>query len=74
MATSTDAFHNFGTLQISILVEIPLLPWCYTPWMGKLTNDVFLMYLGFNTMLEEKDRSSLSASIYFNMGEVDLRS
>ena len=43
--------------------------------MGKLTNDVFLLYGAFHKFLGEEERSTISASIYyFNMGEVDLTS
>ena len=45
----------------------------YTPYMGKLTNDVFLLYASYFKFLGEEERSTISASIYyFNMGEVDL--
>lgn len=76
VATSADAFSQFwNASKYPFSRNTSSAAVSYTPWMGKLTNDVFLMYLGFNTMLGEEDRSSLSASIYyFNMGEVDLRS
>ncbi len=45
----------------------------YTPYMGKLTNDVFLLYATYYKFLGEEDRSTISASVYyFNMGEVNL--
>lgn len=45
----------------------------YTPYMGKLTNDVFLLYGSYYRFLGEEERSTISASIYyFNMGAVDL--
>ena len=76
VATSADAFSQFwNASKFPFSRNTSSAAVSYTPWMGKLTNDVFLLYLGFNTMLGEEDRSSLSASIYyFNMGEVDLRS
>ncbi|GAB1357350.1 type IX secretion system outer membrane channel protein PorV [Cloacibacterium normanense] len=76
VATSADAFSQFwNASKYPFSRNTSSAAVSYTPWMGKITNDVFLMYLGFNTMLGEEDRSSLSASIYyFNMGEVDLRS
>lgn len=47
----------------------------YTPYLGKLTNDVFLVYGSYFRFLGDEERSTISASIYyFNMGEVDLRS
>jgi hypothetical protein len=43
--------------------------------MGKLTNDVFLLYAAFHKFLGQEERSTISASIYyFNMGEVNLTS
>ncbi len=74
VATSADAFSQFwNASKFPFSRNTSSAAVSYTPWMGKLTNDVFLLYLGFNTMLGEEDRSSLSASIYyFNMGEVDL--
>ena len=74
VATSADAFSQFwNASKFPFSRNTSSAAVSYTPWMGKLTNDVFLMYLGFNTMLGEEDRSSLSASIYyFNMGSVDL--
>lgn len=46
----------------------------YTPYLGKLTNDVFLLYGSYFTFIGQEERSTVSASLYyFNMGEVDLR-
>lgn len=46
----------------------------YTPYLGKLTNDVFLLYGSYFKFIGQEERSTISASIYyFNMGEVDLR-
>jgi len=74
VATSSDAFsqfwnaakYPFSRTSSSIGVN-------YTPYMGKLTNDVFLLYGGFHTFLGDNERSTLSASIYyFNMGSVNI--
>lgn len=74
VATSPDAFsqfwnaakYPFSTTSSSIGVN-------YTPYMGKLTNDVFLLYGAFHTFLGDDERSTLSASLYyFNMGSVDI--
>ena len=47
----------------------------YTPYLGKLTNDVFLVYGSYFRFIGDEERSTISASVYyFNMGEVDLRS
>lgn len=74
VATTPDTFsqywnaakYPFAKASTSVGVN-------YTPYMSKLTNDVFLLYGSFYTKLGEEDRSSLSASIYyFNMGAIDL--
>jgi len=74
VVTSTDAFsqywnaakYSFSTTTSSVGVN-------YTPYMSKLTNDVFLLYGSYHQFLGQEERSTISASIYyFNMGEVDL--
>ncbi|MDR1877095.1 MAG: type IX secretion system outer membrane channel protein PorV [Flavobacteriaceae bacterium] len=74
VATSPDGFSQFwnpskyvfGTSYSGIGVS-------YTPYMNKLTNDVFLLNGTFYTFLGEEERSTLGASIYyFNMGEIQL--
>ncbi len=74
VVTSTDAFsqywnaakYPFSTTTSSVGVN-------YTPYMSKLTNDVFLLYGSYHQFLGQEERSTISASIYyFNMGEVDL--
>ena len=74
VATSPDAFSQywnpskyvFGTSYSGVGVS-------YTPYMNKLTNDVFLLNGSFYTFLGEEERSTLGASIYyFNMGEIQL--
>ncbi len=74
VATTSDAFsqfwnaakYPFSRTSSSIAVN-------YTPYMSKLTNDVFLLYGAFHKFLGEDERSTISASIYyFNMGAVDL--
>ena len=74
VATSPDAFSQFWNAakypfsRTSSSVGIN-----YTPYMGKLTNDVFLLYGAFHKFLGQEERSTISASIYyFNMGEVEL--
>lgn len=76
VVTSPDAFSQFWNAakypfsRTSSSVGIN-----YTPYMGKLTNDVFLLYAAFHKFLGQEERSTISASIYyFNMGEVDLTS
>ena len=76
VVTSSDAFsqywnaakYPFSTTTSSVGVN-------YTPYMSKLTNDVFLLYGAFHKFLGQEERSTISASIYyFNMGEVNLNS
>ena len=74
VATSPDAFSQFwNAAKYPFSRNSSSVGFTYTPYMGKLTNDVFLLYGGFHTFLGEDERSTLSASIYyFNMGSVDL--
>ena len=74
VVTSPDAFSQFWNAakypfaKVSSGVGVN-----YTPYMSKLTNDVFLLYGSFYTFLGDDERSTLSASLYyFNMGEVSL--
>ncbi|WP_312761442.1 type IX secretion system outer membrane channel protein PorV [Epilithonimonas sp.] len=74
VVTSTDVFSQFWNAakypfaKVSSGVGVN-----YTPYMSKLTNDVFLLYGSFYTFLGDDERSTLSASLYyFNMGEVSL--
>ena len=76
VVTSSDAFsqywnaakYPFSTTTSSVGVN-------YTPYMSKLTNDVFLLYGAFHKFLGQEERSTISASIYyFTMGEVNLNS
>ena len=75
VVTSTDVFSQFWNAakypfaKVSSGVGVN-----YTPYMSKLTNDVFLLYGSFYTFLGDDERSTLSASLYyFNMGEVSLK-
>lgn len=74
VATSPDEYSQywnpskyvFGSSYSGIGVS-------YTPYMNKLTNDVFLLNGTFYTFLGEEQRSTVAASIYyFNMGEIQL--
>ena len=74
VVTSTDVFSQFWNAakypfaKVSSGVGVN-----YTPYMSKLTNDVFLLYGSFYIFLGDDVRSTLSASLYyFNMGEVSL--
>jgi len=74
VATSADGFSQFwNASKYTFSKNTSNLALNYTPYMSKLTNDVFLLYGAYSTFLGEEERSSLSASIYyFNMGSVDL--
>jgi hypothetical protein len=74
VATSPDAFSQFwNAAKYPFSRTSSSIGLTYTPYMGKLTNDVFLLYGAFHKFLGQDERSTISASIYyFNMGEVDL--
>lgn len=75
VVTSPDAFSQFwNPAKYPFSRNTSGLGVNYTPYMGKLTNDVFLLYGSYYKMLGQEERSTISASIYyFNMGAVDLR-
>lgn len=74
VATSPDAFSQFwNAAKYPFSRTSSSVGLNYTPYMGKLTNDVFLLYGAFHKFLGQEERSTISASIYyFNMGEVEL--
>lgn len=74
VATAPDAFSQFwNAAKYPFSRTTSSVGVNYTPYMGKLTNDVFLLYGGFHTFVGDSERSTLSASIYyFNMGSVDI--
>lgn len=74
VVTSPDAFSQFwNAAKYPFSRTSSSVGLSYTPYMGKLTNDVFLLYGSFHKFLGQDERSTISASIYyFNMGEVDL--
>lgn len=74
VTTSTDAFSQFwNAAKYPFSKTTSAVGVNYTPYMGKLVNDVFLLYGAYHRFLGQEERSTLSASIYyFNMGEVDL--
>lgn len=76
VATSTDVFSQFwNAAKYPFAKTSSGVGVNYTPYMSKLTNDVFLLYGSYYTFLDDEERSTLSASIYyFNMGEVELTS
>lgn len=74
VATSTDAFSQFwNAAKYPFSKTTSAVAVNYTPYMSKITNDIFLLYAGYHTFLDSEERSTLGASIYyFNMGQVDL--
>ncbi|AKK71440.1 hypothetical protein HX13_05260 [Chryseobacterium sp. P1-3] len=74
VVTSSDAFSQFwNAAKYPFSSSSSSIGLNYTPYMGKLTNDVFLLYAAFHKFLGQEERSTISASIYyFNMGQVDL--
>ncbi len=74
VATTSDAFSQFwNAAKYPFSKTSSQIGVNYTPYMSKLTNDVFLLYAAYSQFLGEEERSTLSASIYyFNMGEVNL--
>ncbi|UKB82695.1 type IX secretion system outer membrane channel protein PorV [Chryseobacterium sp. MEBOG06] len=74
VVTSPDAFSQFwNAAKYPFSRTSSSIGLNYTPYMGKLTNDVFLLYGAFHKFLGQEERSTISASIYyFNMGQVDL--
>ncbi len=74
VATTTDAFSQFwNAAKYPFSKTTSAIAVNYTPYMSKLTNDVFLLYAAYHRFLGDEERSTISASLYyFNMGEVDL--
>lgn len=74
VATSPDGFSQFWNPSKYVFgTSYSGVGLSYTPYMNKLTSDVFLLNGTFYTFLGEEERSTLGASIYyFNMGEIQL--
>lgn len=74
VVTSPDAFSQFwNAAKYPFSRTNSAVGVNYTPYMSKLTNDVFLVYGAYHKFLGEEERSTISASVYyFNMGQVDL--
>lgn len=74
VATSADVFSQYwNAAKYPFSKQMSGFGLNYTPYMGKLTNDVFLLYGSYFKMLGQEERSTISASIYyFNMGAVNL--
>lgn len=74
VATTPDAFSQFwNAAKFPFSTTTSAIGLSYTPYLNKLTNDIFLLYANYHQFLGQEERSTISASIYyFNMGEVDL--
>ncbi len=74
VATTTDGFSQFwNAAKYPFSRTTSAVSVSYTPYMNKLTNDIFLLYGSYHQFLGDDERSTISASIYyFNMGSVDL--
>ena len=74
VATSSDAFSQYWNPAKYVFSEsYSGVGVSYTPYMTKLTDDVFLLNGAFHTYLDQEERSALGVSIYyFNIGNVDL--
>lgn len=74
VATTPDAFSQYwNAAKYPFANASSAIGINYTPYLNKITNDVFLLYASYYTKLGEGDRSSLSASVYyFNMGSINL--
>ncbi len=74
VATTSDAFSQFwNAAKYPFSKTTSAIGLNYTPYMGKVTNDVFLLYGAYHQFPGDEERSTISASVYyFNMGSVDL--
>ncbi|MDH1881197.1 type IX secretion system outer membrane channel protein PorV [Empedobacter falsenii] len=74
VATSTDNYSQYwNAAKYAFAPDYSGVAFTYTPYMGSLVNDVFLLNATYYTFLGQDERSTLGASIYyFNMGEIEL--
>ncbi|MDH0674657.1 type IX secretion system outer membrane channel protein PorV [Empedobacter sp. GD03861] len=74
VATSADNYSQFwNAAKYAFAPDYSGVAFSYTPYMGSLVNDVFLLNATYYTFLGQDERSTLGASIYyFNMGEIEL--
>ncbi|MFV0228350.1 type IX secretion system outer membrane channel protein PorV [Empedobacter falsenii] len=76
VATSADNYSQYwNAAKFAFAPDYSGVAFTYTPYMGSLVNDVFLLNATYYTFLGQDERSTLGASIYyFNMGEIKLNS
>ena len=74
VATTPDTYSQYWNAAKYPFVEAnTAVGVSFTPYLNKITSDIFLIYGSFFTKLGDEDRSSISASVYyFNMGTIDL--
>ena len=74
VATSPDAFAQYWNPSKNAFNQNDMgIGISYTPYLNKLTNDIFLLNASYFTHLGEEKNSVLGASLYyFNMGEIAL--
>ena len=74
VATSADAFSQYWNPAKYLFSDTHSgVGISYTPYLSKITDDVFLMNGAFHTYLGEDERSALGVSVYyFNIGSIDL--
>ncbi len=73
VATSSDAYSQYWNPSKYLFNEdYSGFAVSYTPWLNKLSSDTFLLNATFFKYLNDAQRSSLAASIYyFTMGKIE---
>ncbi len=76
VATSPDGFSQYWNASKYLFSRsYSGFSVSYTPFLSKLTNDVFLLNGTYHQYLNDEERSAIAASIYyFNLGEIELTS
>lgn len=74
VATTADAFSQYwNAAKFNFATTTSAAGISYTPYLSKLTNDIFLLNASYFTQVGDDNRSTVGASIYyFNIGEVQL--
>lgn len=72
VATSPDAFSTFwNSAKLPFSTSNGQIGLTYTPWLGDITNDVYLLTLG--SYYKPDENSALSLGVrYFNLGNIQL--
>lgn len=74
VATSSDAFSQYwNSAKYVFSKEFSAIGVSYTPYLSEITNDVFLMNLSGYSFINEEQRATIGASIYyFSLGDIEL--